>query len=150
MTDMILRWGYLGLFVASFLSSSFLPLASDLVTTIMPTMGFNYWLVILTATAGGFLGNLTNYYIGWKGRDYVIRWLKVKPTTWDRAEAFYQKWGPAALFFSWLPLIGDPMTAIAGTFRVRLRVFTFYVVTGKILRYVVFLSGFAWLYELLG
>ena len=133
--------GYFGLFLISFLSATLLPLASEVFVVAMPTMGYDQWLIIVFATAGSFLGSLTNYFVGKKGGGFILsRYIEMKPETLERAKRFYQKWGPIALFFSWVPFIGDPLTAVAGTFHVDVRVFSFWVIFGKTLRYLVLLG----------
>jgi membrane protein YqaA with SNARE-associated domain len=149
MADFIFSLGYPGLFLISFLASSLVPLASELFVVGMPQLGYNVWGVIIVATAGNFSGSLLNYYISKKGTDFVLgRYVKINPKTWARAERFYERWGPVALFFSWVPFIGDPLTAVAGALQMHLGVFTFWVLLGKILRYLVLLGLAAKLFEL--
>lgn len=137
------QFGYLGLFIVSFLAASILPLSTELFVIAMPQLGYNIWWVGIIATVGNYAGALTNYYIGWKGTDIAIgRWFEIKPETWDRAARFYDRWGPVALFFSWVPFIGDPLTAVAGALKMNVATFTFWVILGKGIRYVVLL-GFA-------
>ena len=137
------QFGYLGLFAISFLAASILPLSSELFVLAMPPLGYNLWLVGIVATLGNYAGALTNYYVGQKGTDFVLsRYFKVSDKTWSRAERFYERWGPIALFFSWVPFIGDPLTAVAGALRMDWRIFTFWVLLGKGFRYVILL-GFA-------
>lgn len=141
MTSVIFGSGYLGLFAISFLSATLLPLASEVFVVAMPPLGYNVWLIILFATAGSYLGSLTNYYVGRKGTDFVLsRYISIKPETLARAQRFFARWGPVALFFSWVPFIGDPLTAVAGALHVNLRVFTFWVLFGKTLRYLALLG----------
>lgn len=140
-TEFFFQFGYLGLFAVSFLASSLLPLASEVFVLAMPRLGYNIWWVGVIATFGNFAGSLTNYYVGLKGTDFVLgRYFEIKQETWKRAERFYKRWGPVALFFSWVPFIGDPLTAVAGAFQIKLRVFTFWVLLGKALRYFVLLG----------
>jgi membrane protein YqaA with SNARE-associated domain len=47
----------------------------------------------------------------------------------------YQKWGSPILFFTWIPIIGDPLTVVAGVFKLNLYIFIFWVVLGKAFRY---------------
>ncbi|MCB9006632.1 MAG: DedA family protein [Ardenticatenaceae bacterium] len=141
MTDFIFSLGYAGLFLISFLSASLLPLASEVFVVGMPPLGYNVWGVILVATVGSYSGSLVNYAIGKKGTDFVLgRYLKIDPKTWARAERFYERWGPVALFFSWVPFIGDPLTAVAGALHMNLGIFSFWVLFGKTLRYLVLLG----------
>ncbi len=141
MTDLILNLGYFGLFLISFLSASLLPLASEVFVVGMPPLGFNVWGVIAVATVGSYMGSLVNYAVGKKGTDFVLgRYVKINPKTWERAERFYRRWGPVALFFSWVPFIGDPLTAVAGALNMHLGIFSFWVIFGKTLRYLVLLG----------
>jgi membrane protein YqaA with SNARE-associated domain len=141
MTDFIFSLGYFGLFLISFLSASLVPLASEFFVLGMPPLGYNVWLVIVVATIGSYLGSLLNYYVGKKGTDFVLgRYIKIDPKTWTRAEKFYERWGPVALFFSWVPFIGDPLTAVAGALHMHLGTFSFWVLFGKTLRYLVLLG----------
>ncbi|MEM7335507.1 MAG: YqaA family protein [Chloroflexota bacterium] len=141
--DFLFQLGYLGLFMISLLAASILPLSSEIFVLAMPPLGYNIWLVGIVATLGNYAGALTNYYLGLKGTDLAIgRWFEIKPEQWTRAANFYERWGPVALFFSWVPFIGDPLTAVAGAFKMHMGTFTFWVILGKGLRYVVLL-GFA-------
>lgn len=141
--DILFQLGYLGLFLISFLAASIIPLSSEVFVLAMPPLGYNIWLVGIVATLGNYAGALTNYYIGLKGTDIAIgRWFEIKPDSWKRAANFYERWGPVALFFSWVPFLGDPLTAVAGAFKMHLGTFTFWVIIGKGIRYVVLL-GFA-------
>lgn len=139
--DFLFQFGYFGLFVISFLASSILPLASEFFVVAMPQLGYSVWWVGIVATLGSFVGSLTNYYIGLKGTDLALgRWFKIDPKSWRRASSFYHRWGAIALFFSWVPFIGDPLTAVAGAFELKLTTFSFWVLLGKGLRYVVLLG----------
>lgn len=141
LTDLILQFGYFGLFVISFLSATILPLATEVFVVAMPALGYNPWLILIFGTAGNFLGSLTNYYVGLKGTDFVLgRYIQIKEKSWQRAEQFYKRWGAITLFFSWVPFIGDPLTIVAGAFHVSLRQFTFWVLLGKVFRYLVLLG----------
>lgn len=141
LNDLILQFGYFGLFLISFLSATLVPLASEVFVVAMPALGYNPWLILISATAGSFLGSLTNYYVGKMGTDFILgRYVKINEKTWQRAEGFYERWGAATLFFSWVPFIGDPLTVVAGAFHINLRVFTFWVLLGKTLRYLVLLG----------
>jgi membrane protein YqaA with SNARE-associated domain len=90
---------------------------------------------------GNYSGALLNYAIGKKGSDVVLgRYVKIDPKTWAKAEKFYERWGPVALFFSWVPIIGDPLTAVAGALHLHLATFSFWVILGKSLRYLALLG----------
>ena len=141
MITFLFSLGYLGLFIISFLAASLIPLSSELFVLGLPALGYNIWWVILVATVGNYCGALLNYFVGKKGTDFMLgRYLTIKPETLAKAERFYERWGPMALFFSWVPFIGDPLTAVAGALNMRLSTFTFWVLLGKGLRYLVLLG----------
>lgn len=141
MWDLVNQFGYLGLFVITFLSASLLPLASEAVVVALPALGFDVWLVLIVATAGNFSGSLFNYYLGRTGRHLLDEsFLRVDPEKMKRAEGLFQRRGAPVLFFSWLPVIGDPLTVVAGVLHLGLRNFIFWVLVGKLLRYAVLLG----------
>lgn len=141
MTDFILSLGYFGLFLISFLSASLLPLASEVFVLAMPPLGYNAWWIVVVATIGSYGGSVLNYVVGKKGTDVVLgRYIKIDPKTWAKAEKFYNRWGPVALFFAWVPFIGDPLTAVAGALHMQFGIFSFWVILGKTLRYIVLLG----------
>lgn len=96
------------------------------------------WGLWLSATAGNVLGSVVNYYLGtavsrFEGR----RWFPVSRQAMDKAQRQFQKYGTLSLLFAWLPIVGDPLTLIAGVFRVRFGLFLLLVFLGKGLRYAV-------------
>jgi membrane protein YqaA with SNARE-associated domain len=144
-SNLALSLGYPGVFLVSFIASTLIPFSNEIVVAAMPALGFDIWLTAIWATAGGYLGSLLNYLVGKKGADFLFsRWIKIKPARWQQAEEIFQRWGNWALFFVWLPIIGDPLAVVAGAFNIDWRLFTFWVVTGKFLRFVVLLGVLYW------
>ncbi len=141
MESFIEQFGYLGVFLISYLSATLVPLASEAAVVAVYALGFNIWLIILSSTSGSVLGSITNYYVGKKGSEFVLsRYFKMEPQTLVRAERFFERWGAITLFFSWVPFIGDPLTLVAGIAKVDFRVFLFWVTFGKLLRQFVILG----------
>lgn len=104
----------------------------------MVAADYNLFLIIAVATAGSFLGSVTNYFVGLKGTEFVMsRYVKVEPVWLQRAENFFDRWGAVVLFFSWMPFIGDALTLVAGVADTDFKVFTFWVLVGKLLRQIV-------------
>lgn len=138
MDTLLENFGYLGLLIVSFLSATLVPLTSEVAVVGMLALGYNVYLVIVTAVAGSFLGSLSNYLVGRQGTRFVLaRFVRFEPRRLSQAERFFGRWGPIALLFSWVPLIGDPLTLVAGAVNVNLRSFMFWVLTGKIVRILV-------------
>lgn len=145
--NIVLQFGYLGLFVISFLAATLLPFSSEAVVALMPSLGYKTGLVLIFATAGNFLGALANYFVGkWGGGFLLTRYIRVEPDKLQKAHNLFERWGAPILFFSWVPIIGDPLTVISGALKVRLAVFTFWVLLGKTLRYGVVLGAASWLF----
>ena len=103
---------------------------------------FNPVGILITATAGNYLGALLNYFVGlWGDRFILSRVIRLSPQVRSRAKHQLEKFGAPFLFFAWLPVIGDPITIAAGVLKINLVFFTFWVVLGKALRYIAVMGG---------
>ena len=71
------------------------------------------------------------------------RWFPLSDAQYARAEATFNRYGLWSLLFSWVPIIGDPLTLIAGALRVRFWPFLALVTLGKAARYVALAFGVA-------
>ncbi|HLF87973.1 MAG TPA: YqaA family protein [Anaerolineales bacterium] len=141
MEEWLHQFGYVGLFVISFLSATILPLFSEAFVLWMPAQGYSTWGVLLIATAGNVLGSVTNYWIGKGTSGFVFnKWIRVESKKLERAKSLYTRWGAPVLLLAWVPVIGDPLTIVAGLFQLRFTVFVVYVLTGKLLRYAALLG----------
>ena len=134
--------GYAGLFVVSFLSATLLPLGSEAVVALLPALGYEPAAVLLVATVGNTLGALLNYAGGQAGARLVATrwWRRRDPGRLARARRLYARWGAPLLFLSWLPVVGDPLTAVAGAVGTPLPAFLLWVTLGKLVRYAVVLG----------
>lgn len=129
--------GYAGLFLAAFLAATILPLSSEIVLVALLMAGFSPVALVVTATTGNVMGSLTNYALGyWVSPGVVQKWLRMSEDDFSRAEQRFTKYGMLSLCFAWVPVVGDPLTVVAGILRVRLRWFFILVTGGKLLRYV--------------
>lgn len=130
--------GYFGLFIAAFLAATILPLSSEIVLSTLLLNGLSPVTLVIIATIGNVSGSLTNYALGyWASLEVIRRWLKISETEFLRAEQRFVKYGLISLCFAWLPVIGDPLTVIAGVLRIRLLWFVLLVTAGKLVRYIV-------------
>lgn len=161
MQQLALEYGYVGLFVFSFVAATLITAPSDALAAAMPQLGYNPVHVLWVATLGGVLGNLINYAIGRYGYQAVMaRFVgkkgkekendessanaeqNDKADKWaQRAENLYTRYGVWTLLLSGLPFIGDPLTTVAGAFRVKLWVFIVLVLIGKIVKFVLLLGA---------
>ena len=136
--ELLAEYGYIGLFISAFLAATILPLSSELVLSSLLLSGLSPAWLITVATFGNVLGSLANYALGYWGRSHILeKWLRMTEADYSRAERRFQKYGLFSLLFAWVPIIGDPLTAIAGVLRIPLQWFLPLVTLGKLLRYVV-------------
>ncbi|MDD5474634.1 MAG: DedA family protein, partial [Candidatus Methanoperedens sp.] len=132
----LLNYGYIGLFLASFLASTILPFGSEGILVLLVYEKFNIPTLVLVASAGNYFGACTSYYIGLKGRSIVERYLRIDSKDIEKAEKYFSKYGMYILLFTWLPFIGDAFTVAGGLLRLRFWMFSVLVFTGKFLRYL--------------
>lgn len=102
--------------------------------------GSHLWLLWGAATAGNVLGALVNWWLGlyalhFQGR----RWFPFKQKEIDRGHNLFMKYGLASLLLAWLPIVGDPITFVAGVCRVPVWIFLVLVTIGKGARYAALL-----------
>jgi membrane protein YqaA with SNARE-associated domain len=137
MTSDFIEWGYWGLFIASFLAATILPLSSELVLTALIAGGLSVPWLLAVATIGNVLGSLTNYALGYFAKlDLIKRWLRMSDHDMRMAQQRFAKYGSLCLCFSWVPIIGDPLTLIAGVLRMHVLWFLVLVAPFKFMRYV--------------
>ena len=116
--DSLINLGYLGLFLASFLASTVIPLSSDIVLSSLIFMNFDVWICIFVATAGNFLGGLTTYGLGYLGKwEWVEKYFKKSREDIEKFQHKVQKAGIIAAAFAWLPFIGDVVALSLGFLR---------------------------------
>ena len=136
--DYFTELGYFGLFVSAFLAATILPLSSEVVLSALLLNGLSPVALVTIATTGNVLGSLTNYALGyWAGMSVIKKWLKMSEDEFVRTEQRFTKYGMLSLCFAWVPIIGDPLTVIAGVLRIRLFWFVLLVTAGKLMRYIV-------------
>jgi membrane protein YqaA with SNARE-associated domain len=129
-------YGYAGLFLASFLASTVLPLGSEALLLLLINEGFDPISVVVVASVGNYCGACTTYYIGLVGRrDLIEKYLSIPQQRLDDAEKWFTKYGAYSLLFTWIPIIGDAITAMGGIMKLDFKIFSVFVFLGKFLRY---------------
>ena len=136
--SLISNYGYLSLFLTSFLASTILPFGSEGMVILLIHSDFNLFTVVMVATVGNYLGACTTYYIGLKGRTGIIdKYLLISHEQLAKTDRLFQKYGVYVLLFTWVPGIGDAITAAGGLLKLPFKVFSIYVFAGKFARYFV-------------
>ena len=126
--------GLPAVFTLSFVSATLLPMGSEPVLfgylKLNPDM---FWVAILVATIGNTLGGMLDWLMGFgasKAHEKLLGPKEHKLLKW------FEKLGPQALLLSWLPIVGDPLCAVAGWLRLPWLPCLMYMAIGKFLRYL--------------
>lgn len=110
--------GAAGLAMLAFLAGTLLPLSSEAALFGALRWGMDPWRALISASAGNALAVLANYYLGRLLAGPSRRAL-IRKHFGRMALRFARRYGLLAMFASWLPIIGDPLTVAAGIFRLR-------------------------------
>lgn len=129
---------YFGLFVVSFLAATLVPAQSEAVLLgLLMTGSYPAWLLLLVASTGNVLGSCANWLMGlFLARFEGQSWFPVRRENLRKAEAWYHRYGRWSLLLSWVPVIGDPLTVVAGVLREPFAVFLALVTVAKVGRYL--------------
>jgi membrane protein YqaA with SNARE-associated domain len=130
---------YTGLFLSALIAATILPMQSEAVLTALLLGGTHPAVtLLLIATVGNVLGAVINWVLGRSLlRFQDRRWFPASPRQLERAQGWYQRYGRWSLLGSWLPLVGDPLTVVAGVMREPLLPFVALVTLAKGGRYLV-------------
>ena len=129
---------YIGLFLSSFLSATILPGQSEIaLTSLIILNNHSLSFLVFIASLGNVLGSLLNWFIGCKLERFKKKnWFPVTELQLKKASNWYHKYGKWSLLLSWVPFVGDPITIIAGIFRISIMHFILIVSFAKTMRYV--------------
>jgi membrane protein YqaA with SNARE-associated domain len=129
---------YLGLFGAAFLSATVFPFQSEVILFgMLLAEHYQVWLLVLVSSLGNILGSCVNWFLGrFIAHFENRRWFPLPKDQVARVEGWYHQYGRWSLLLSWMPVIGDPLTIIAGVLREPFPVFLALVAGAKTARYV--------------
>jgi len=140
------RYGLSTVFVVSLVSATLLPLGSE--PAVFGLIKLNpslFWPAVLVATAGNTLGGAISWWMGY-GAERAYEHVKHHPPHEARALRMLHRFGPPACLLSWLPLVGDPLCAVAGWLRMPFWPCIAYMAVGKFGRYVVMTAALLWMF----
>ncbi|WP_017667244.1 YqaA family protein [Sandarakinorhabdus sp. AAP62] len=134
-----------GLLASAFLAGSILPAQSEIVlAALLLAAEQPAWLLVLVATLGNVGGAVLNYGLGRSAEHFRHhRWFPLSAAGWDRSAHLFNRWGVASLLLSWLPIIGDGFTVLAGAARTPFPLFLALVTLAKGGRYLVLAAALA-------
>ncbi|MBS0427176.1 MAG: DedA family protein [Proteobacteria bacterium] len=129
------QFGLSTLFIVAFISATLLPLGSE--PALFGLLKLNpdmFWPAILVATAGNTLGGAVDWWMGYGAHKVADKYAHSKHHM--RVLAWLEKLGPKACLLSWLPVVGDPLCAVAGWLRLSFWPCLVYMAIGKFARYI--------------
>lgn len=129
---------YGGLFAVAFLAATILPAQSEAVLTgLLLSDAYPTLLLLAVASVGNVLGSTVNWMLGRGIEHFKDRsWFPAGPASLDRASRWYRRYGRWSLLLSWLPVVGDPLTVVAGVLREPFWRFLLLVTIAKVGRYL--------------
>ncbi|MGJ5619425.1 YqaA family protein [Sulfitobacter sp. MF3-043] len=139
---------YIGLFSSALVAATIFPMQSEAVLVgLLLAAAHPVSILILVATAGNVLGSVINWYLGrYLLRFQHKRWFPSSEHQLERAQGWYRHYGRWSLLGSWLPVVGDPLTVVAGLMKEPLVPFLILVTIAKGTRYLVLAAlALAWL-----
>ena len=127
---------YLSLFASGFIAATLFPASSEALLLSLQAKGYQPALLFIAALTGNSLGACVNWYLGYRLQYFQNRrWFPVSEPALARARHWFNRFGSISMLFSWLPVVGDPLTLVAGVVRMRFWLFLPLMVLGKALRY---------------
>jgi membrane protein YqaA with SNARE-associated domain len=138
MIELVLEYGLPGLFIVSFLAATLLPFSSEVALFTAVSVGLPADEALIWASSGNILACIFNYGLGYFARTKADRSLQ--SSRWGKkATELWEKYGVWSLLMNWAPLIGDPITVLAGLGRTRFWIFLLMVTLLRTGRYVLIL-----------
>lgn len=140
------KFGLSTVFVVAFVSATLLPLGSE--PAVFGLVKLNtelFWPAVLVATAGNTLGGAVTWWMGFGAERAYEQVAHHKPVEL-RALQWLERFGPKACLLSWLPVVGDPLCAVAGWLRMPFWPCVLYMAIGKFARYVTMTGALLWVF----
>lgn len=135
--DIFIEYGYLGLFIASFLAGSIMPLGSEVIYGVLYFKNLDAMNLLLVASVGNWLGSMTNYWIGTLGKwEWISKYLKVPQKKVEKQFKYIHKFDYYMALLCWLPIFGTPIAIALGFARSNVLKVTIFMFIGKFLRYL--------------
>ena len=140
------KFGLSTFFVVAFVSATLLPMGSEPavfgLVKLNPEM---FWPAVLVATLGNTGGGALSWWMG-LGAEKAYAAMSQRTRTQARALGWLQRFGPKACLLSWLPVVGDPLCAVAGWLRLPFWPCVAYMAVGKLARYVTMTAALLWVF----
>ena len=135
-----IEWGLLGLALSAFLSATLLPGSSEVLLLFLANQGDIDWrLLLIVASIANTLGGVATFAMGFWAERGLVNSERIKPPS-QKFLGWVQYFGYPAVFFSWLPVVGDGFCLAAGWLQMRWLPVTVVMILGKTARYWIILQ----------
>lgn len=139
--EFLQEWGYIGLFLGSFMAATVVPFSSDFLIVGILLAGGDPLTSFLTATAGNWLGGLTSYGVGRIGKwEWIEKWFRVKEETLLKQKSRIDRYGALLAFLSWLPFVGDVFAIGLGFYKLDFLKCSIFMLIGKATRFAFWIA----------
>lgn len=141
-------WSLAGMAAAAFIAATLLPAQSEAVFVGLLAAGsVDPIALFLVASVANMAGSVLNWWLGLliarHGVERLPKRIRPDPAGFARAQALFARFGWPSLLLAWLPVVGDPLTFVAGTLRFPFWPFTLLVLIGKAARYAALWAGWS-------
>ena len=141
------KFGLSTVFVVALVSATLLPLGQRAGGVRARQAGPRlFWPAVLVATAGNTVGGAISWWMGYGAERAYERVTHHKPHEQRAHRSWLQRFGPKACLLSWLPLVGDPLCAVAGWLKLPFWPCVGYMAIGKFARYLTMTGGLLWVF----
>lgn len=135
--DWLIDYGYVGLFLGSFLAATVVPFSADVLLVVLLAAGADPCLAITLATTGNWLGGLTSYWLGRIGKwSWLEKYFGIRQEKLERQRERIMRWGSLLAFMTWLPVIGDVLAVALGFYRIGFVRSAVFMLLGKGTRFI--------------
>ena len=132
------EWGYIGLFIGTFLAATVIPFSSEFLIVGILIAGYSPLISCIVATLGNWLGGLTSYWLGYAGKwEWLEHWFGISKERLEGQQRAIERWGAFIALFCWAPIVGDLFAVALGFYRLNFLRCSIYMFIGKAIRFAV-------------
>ena len=136
--ELLIQYGYWGMFIAAFIAGSVFPFSSEAVMAGLQLAGLNPMSLLIWGTLGNVAGSMFNYWIGSLGKmEWIEKYLHVKGEKVEKTQDWMEKRGAWMGVLCFLPILGSVIAVTMGFMRANPFISLLAIFIGKLLRYAI-------------
>ncbi len=139
LVDLLMSYGYGGMFLAAFLAASVVPFSSEAIMAGLQIAGLEPISLLIWGTLGNVGGSMFNYCIGRLGRiEWVEKYLHIKKEKVEKAQQWMENKGVwLGGMLCVIPVIGDVISVTLGFMRTNWLICLISISISKFTRYAI-------------